>query len=1069
VDVLRAVVRAPVQAFIWFEQRAEAQAIDENQRTAGKIATPYLNALFVQAADSAELPANHPIRQYGRELIQTAGQCELIEMAARAAATVTPYDDGNGPLHELLLICQAIADQDPTRIITVARRECRDVPGVYSKLSEGLNKDYHYVIQRNEGYCFCQEAWAIAERALADDINNPTFQKAAALCCFATQRNRPSGLEYCGPTAKQVIGQRIKASLEQAKAERQRELEIQLRPQAFEGLRRRRIYLATTRREVLHRIDDAFANLHNKPEGLDQAIKAIVLARDHEERLYWLGVAWCMTRSIQGSNSDELLTAIEEAQIEYSSDAEFDLDLSSGKNPALPEDFQTLIGQAIGSIQPPQAGNINIIDAGINEVVDLLNRALDAATPLNGYSYAVAAHHLLKSRAGAENNLELILAAAKCIPLGSQWTLDCCFDKVAAAMAQCDKSPPDHLSPNQKWLDLVGDVMTCKKLLSKVQASDNPRNTIRLLAVAEWHASRALGIIDHERKYYCEITLPSHRSPYPDSIIEFDVFTSESFTRLNELKNSITNCLIENAPFADKEILPEVKGLIRQAVAEWNQDLALSEDPFEHRLDRIIKSMLGLKNTIDLQRAIACALFCVDQLESSDPKIAGLRKALGQIEEKLKFRMDERLRAEVDRIAEISLRETLTQNWKTLIAWGVLGFFALHSPWHNRPRVVIAIGMGAAIFSAWRPEIDDVLHMTTQWAEELTKKLMGHRYQDKLLLGSLLLFPTMWAVVKTPVIGRFIQAIAGFGVAAMTGNLLWRVQRRGYKETNPIVQRKQLKEWTIADYLSARRWGQLVSGGLLEHNDIIETTDDWSKFDYLKPRRWVQFFNTLTEINESLAVGDEKTKEDREKVELAVAVASTVASVAKLALFGGIGLTYCMTTNAHSFIAWLAGAAVISASSEIISEITENPVAKAVGGAIDAIGIAGAVVIGSIAAIGFIPGYYLGKLANGPLNIDLRKLCGPAETVWFWNNLIAATVGIAVGTALWEVEAALFGFRKKKRQEDRDTPTLDPVRRWISEKVPHFSLDLVRQQLNQIPVGPPFDPIRRRLDVWVGR
>lgn len=1087
-DFLKGVVAAPVNLLLWMERRdaaaarqAEVDALDEEGRTAARIAIPCLHELMVKAAEAARLPNNHAIRIHARQLIETVGQDSLMSAANAVAIVQQDYDDRDGPIHELLETCRALANKDdPKAIIQIAR----DAYYGFSEVAEELD----LALTANDPgqiYAHCQAAWAKADEALGQDINNETLQKASALCCLAAQRNRTREGQ---PTLQRALDDRVKDVVEQARAARQKELVRYLMPKAVEDRRRKKVYLAAEKRKALHRVDECYHRLPNKVGAIAEPLRHALETQSHQERHYWLGVAWYEAqRAVENSDFEaqsdglkQLLDSIEVAQIKYASGAQeafkWPMDIPLGKNPALPDAFQYYAIEAIKRLEPGLEGNILIQPEEVQQVIDRLNLALQTATPLNGYRCAAAAHHLLQRLGGHAEALELVANAMHSIDLGAPSKLDECFEKLSEA---------DRLW-NGVW---IGDKLAvCKELLHKAQEHTDPRKTIRALALAEWHVDRV-----HREVSQLSENVENSLKPWIQTRVD----------SLGELRTSIAHCLRENFPMAAEQVPPRTFKSLEQTVGRWKENTVIPAEPgYRKLLDQITRSMDTAKRTIDLQSAIARALFCIKQLGDQDPEVEALKESLLQIEQQLEFRADKRLKAEIDRVAELSLRETLTQNWRSLIAWGVLGFFALHSPWHNRPRAVITIGMGTAILSAWRPEVDEVLHTATQYAEELTKRLMGHRYQDKLLLGSALLFPTMWAVVKTPVIGRFIQALAGFGVAAMTGNLLWRVQRRGYDTHHP-AERKRAEEWKTADYLSLRRWTDRFGNWALrkfENKDEAEnklTKVKWAKriTKSIYNSRHNDWFSRGTRglINRTVyALMPQFNDEDEiTEVELrrhGIELAATATSIAKLALFGSVGLLYCMTTNAHTYIAWLAGAAAVSASSELASEITEHPACKALSAAVSIVGIVVVAIFGLIAAVGFVPGYLLGKWANGPLNIDLRKLCEPAHFVWWWNNLIAATVGISVGTTLWEVEAALFGFRRQKQHGHSDTPTLEWVRQQLNDRVSGRSLlnpvhqqlnqrvsgrsllDPVHQQLNQRVSGRSLlGSIRQRLNVWMER
>lgn len=126
------------------------------------------------------------------------------------------------------------------------------------------------------------------------------------------------------------------------------------------------------------------------------------------------------------------------------------------------------------------------------------------------------------------------------------------------------------------------------------------------------------------------------------------------------------------------------------------------------------------------------------------------------------------------------IRERRNEMWRSLAAFGAFAIIAIHSPLHNRPRTFLFCAAATATIAAWGSGSEGVLNVIADEAHNRMKEIVRDHFQDKALSAFLLLFPTLWILVKLPIIGRIISAASSVGVAGLFGIKLWEFQKRHF-------------------------------------------------------------------------------------------------------------------------------------------------------------------------------------------------------------------------------------------------------------------------------------------------
>jgi len=315
-------------------------------------------------------------------------------------------------------------------------------------------------------------------------------------------------------------------------------------------------------------------------------------------------------------------------------------------------------------------------------------------------------------------------------------------------------------------------------------------------------------------------------------------------------------------------------------------------------------------------------------------------------------RREEILDEAAARMAQALFEHKREAVWRTLAAAFCFALIALHSPFCNRPRTFLACAAATTILAAWRPEVDGLLNDMTQGAHRQMERLVGDHYQDKALIAFGAVFPTMWLLIKIPVLGRVIGAASSVGTAILFGTMMWRFQKK--------------------------------------HRQI--------------------------------APGAPGVEQETEvDVEL-------VKKIAKLAVVGGFLLVYPMTTNSHLAAGTMTATLCLSAASRLFRNYTSEERVERLWRRIPVGVFYGLGAFAGLTAIGFAIGYAVGRLAPGPLNVDLEQICGPAWKVLHINKLITFITGVATGHYLWEVEDHLF---ERRPREQADHSPLDGARNWL--------------------------------------
>lgn len=340
------------------------------------------------------------------------------------------------------------------------------------------------------------------------------------------------------------------------------------------------------------------------------------------------------------------------------------------------------------------------------------------------------------------------------------------------------------------------------------------------------------------------------------------------------------------------------------------------------------------------------------------------------------------------------LYERRGEMWRSLAAMAAFAIVAIHSPFHNRPRTFLVCAAMTATIAAWGSGSEGVLSLMADQAHEQMRTIVRDHFQDKALAAFLILFPTLWFVVKLPILGPIISAASSVGIAGLFGIKLWGFQKRHFEH---IRQREE------APAGAGPQTGFI--GGLR------------------------QLSARLNEISISSL---------RQRIGL---YAPLVVRLGKLALFGSFLLIYPMTTNSHisGIIALLA--TTLSSSSRIYRTcFSERNV-----DVICLLAIAGSVALSFFWVPGFITGYTLGKYIQTPLHVDLDQICGVVDRVMTINKTIAGVAGVAAGNSLWAVQEELLTLRA----ENEVGSPLDPLRQWL-EGVRWNGFDRLRNRLDPL-------------------
>lgn len=345
------------------------------------------------------------------------------------------------------------------------------------------------------------------------------------------------------------------------------------------------------------------------------------------------------------------------------------------------------------------------------------------------------------------------------------------------------------------------------------------------------------------------------------------------------------------------------------------------------------------------------------------------------------------------------LYERRGEMWRSMAAMAAFAIVAIHSPFHNRPRTFLVCAAATATIAAWGSGSEGVLSLMADQAHEQMRTIVRDHFQDKALAAFLILFPTLWFVVKLPILGPIISAASSVGIAGLFGIKLWGFQKRHFEH----IRHREQAQAALSPQAG-------LIGGL---------------------RR------LSAQLNE---VGISSL---RQRIGL---YAPLVVRLGKLALFGSFLLIYPMTTNSHISAVIALLAATLSSSSGLyrtcFSERNVDVVCL--------LAIGASAVLSIFWVPGFITGYTVGKYIQTPLHVDLDQICGVVDRVMTINKTIAWVAGVASGNSLWAVQEELLALRD---QNEVGSP-LDPLRQWLERFQWNNGFDRLRNRLDPLlPTG----------------